>query len=260
AVLAELRHLGRPHVRRHHVAVLRVARQLAADVVELLEVVVLRALRRLHAERRVAAGAALAGDVVAVLDLLGQREEAPERLVGVVDQRLGDAVVADARETPLAVGGAQLGHEGVAVAVVAADVEGRDPELMVVSCNCRRACQLGHGAAPDAVTTCPLRLRRRPSPRRPAGRGSTASAPRRRLPPSPAPPARGPTGAGRRARARPPPPRPAPALPARPPTRPAARRWHSARSPSSAAACARRPAPAAARCGAGAALRAPAAR
>src|SRR5690606_28808953 len=127
AVLAELRHLGRPHVWRHHVAVLRDARQLAAEVVELFEVAALRALRRLHAERRVAAGAALAGDVVAVLDLLRPREEAPERLVGVVDQRLGDAVVADARETPLAVGGAQLGHEGVAVAVVAADVEGRDP-------------------------------------------------------------------------------------------------------------------------------------
>src|SRR5690606_28577242 len=44
--------------------------------------------------------------------------------VGVVDQLLRDAVVADAGETPFAVGRAQLGDEGVAVAVVAGDVEG----------------------------------------------------------------------------------------------------------------------------------------
>src|SRR3546814_7530001 len=47
--------------------------------------------------------AATAGDVVALLGVFGQREERLEHTVGVVDQRLRDAVVADAGKTPLAV-------------------------------------------------------------------------------------------------------------------------------------------------------------
>ena len=75
----------------------------------------LRALGGLHAERRVAARAAAAGDVVLALGLLGQREEALEHVVGPVDPRLRDVVAADAREAPLPVGGAELGDEGLEV-------------------------------------------------------------------------------------------------------------------------------------------------
>ena len=92
-----------------------VARNLAADVPELLEVRILRALRGFDAERRVAARAAAAGHVVLALDVLRQREEPLEHVVRAVDQRLRDAVVADAGEAPLAIGGAEFGDEGVAV-------------------------------------------------------------------------------------------------------------------------------------------------
>src|SRR5690606_11846094 len=93
---------------------------------ELLEVEVLRSLRGLDAERRVAARATLALHVVLLLDLVGQRKEAAERRIGLVDQGLRDAAVADAREPPFGVGVAELGDERVAVAVEATDVEGRD--------------------------------------------------------------------------------------------------------------------------------------
>ena len=61
-----------------------------------------------------AARTAAAGDVVPLLGFLGQGEEALERAVGRVDVGLRDAVVADAREPPLAIGRAQLGHEHAA--------------------------------------------------------------------------------------------------------------------------------------------------
>src|SRR5690606_267404 len=126
-----LRYLRRPLVFRHVGGVLRVARDLAADVPELLEVGILRALRRLHAERRVAARAAAAGHVVPLLRFFRQREQRLEGGVGLVDPFLRDAVVADAGEAPFAVGGAQLVDEGLAVRVrgrmgEAADVEGGD--------------------------------------------------------------------------------------------------------------------------------------
>jgi hypothetical protein len=84
--------------------VFRIRRQFPADVPELLEVEVLGSLRGLDAERRVAARATLALHVVLLLDLVGQRKEAAERRIGLVDQGLRDAVVADAREPPFAVG------------------------------------------------------------------------------------------------------------------------------------------------------------
>src|SRR5690606_2389434 len=115
-----------PHVRRHHLAVLRTVRTLAADVVELLEVVVLGALRGLDPERRVAARPTLPRHVAAALGFLGQREEAAEGGVGIVDQRLRNAVVGDAGKAPFAVGRAEFGDEAFAVAVEAADVEGGD--------------------------------------------------------------------------------------------------------------------------------------
>src|SRR5690606_10266760 len=82
-------------------------------------------------ERRVAARAAAARHVVLLLGVPGQREERLEHAVGVVDQRLRDAVVADARETPLAVGGAEFVDEGPAILRAgrmdeAADVERGD--------------------------------------------------------------------------------------------------------------------------------------
>ncbi|KAG1079635.1 hypothetical protein G6F40_016224 [Rhizopus arrhizus] len=86
----------------------------------------LGALGGLHAERGIAAGAAAAGHVVLALDLFRQGEEGLEGIVGRVDVGLRDAMVADARESPLAVGRAQLGHEGLAGAVETGDVEGGD--------------------------------------------------------------------------------------------------------------------------------------
>src|SRR5690606_8413857 len=127
----EAGHLVGPQVRRHDAAVRRVVGNLAADVPELLEVEVLGVLGGLHPERGVAARAAAAGHVVLLLGLFRQREEGLERVVGLVDQLLRDAVVADPGEAPLAVGGAEVGHEGLAVGGAvgldeAADVEGRD--------------------------------------------------------------------------------------------------------------------------------------
>src|SRR3546814_7700059 len=109
------RSLGRPQVGRHDVAILRIVGNLATDVPELLEVEVFGALGGFHAERRVAARAATAGDVVALLGVFGQREERLEHTVGVVDQRLRDAVVADAGKTQLAVGRAEFVDEGLSV-------------------------------------------------------------------------------------------------------------------------------------------------
>src|SRR5690606_14075531 len=114
-LLAEVGYFRRPDVGGHHRRVLRVARDLAAYVPELLQVVMLRPLGGFHAERRVAAGPATALDVVLALDLLGQREEAPEDVVAAGDLLLADAVAADPGKAPLAVGVTQLGHEGLAV-------------------------------------------------------------------------------------------------------------------------------------------------
>src|SRR5690606_30144138 len=124
--LAELRDLLRPQVRRHDVGVARVARDLATDVPELLEVEMRRALGGLHAEGGVAAGAAAARHVVLALDLVGKREEALEHVVGGVDLPGGNPMPADAGEAPFPVGRAQFGDEGVAIAFETADIQGRD--------------------------------------------------------------------------------------------------------------------------------------
>ncbi len=124
--LAEARHLARPQVRGHHLAVRGVVRDLPADVPELFQIKVLRALGGLHAEGRVAARAATARHVVLALGLFGQREEGLEDLVGGVDVGLRDAVVADASKAPFAVGRTQLSHERIAVGVETGDVEGGD--------------------------------------------------------------------------------------------------------------------------------------
>ncbi len=126
AVLAEARHFARPQVRRHQVAILGIVANLAADMPELLQVEMPGILGGFHAERGIAPRAAAAGHVVLALDLLGQREERLEHIVGRIDLRLRDAVVADAGEAPLAVGRAQFRDEGVAMRVETGDVQGRD--------------------------------------------------------------------------------------------------------------------------------------
>jgi hypothetical protein len=50
AVRLEIRHFGRPQVRRHHVGEFRIARNLATDVPELLEIGELAVLGGLHLE------------------------------------------------------------------------------------------------------------------------------------------------------------------------------------------------------------------
>ena len=113
---AELGNLRRPQVRRHHVGVLRIARNLAADVPELLQIRIARILRRFDAERRVAARAAAAGEVVLHL----RRRSAARRSAGT--RRTRDRSATDAMpwplmpaEAPFAVRGAELGDERVAV-------------------------------------------------------------------------------------------------------------------------------------------------
>src|SRR5262245_33480940 len=85
-----------------------------------------RALGRLDAEGRVAAGAARVRLVIAHLHRLGQGEEGLEGTVGAVDQRGRYAVAADPAEAELAIGRAQLGYKGLSVGLGAADVERRN--------------------------------------------------------------------------------------------------------------------------------------
>src|SRR5690606_6155353 len=82
-------------------------------------------------EGRVAAGSTAPRYVVLALGFVGQREEALEHFVGAVDQRLVDAMAADAGEPPLAVGRAEFGNESLAVGFAgrmgeASDIEGGD--------------------------------------------------------------------------------------------------------------------------------------
>ena len=85
-----------------------------------------RVLRGLDSERRVAARAAAARDVVLHLHFGWQREELAERIVCAINQRLRDAMATDSRETPFAIGRAEFSDERIAVAVVASDVERGD--------------------------------------------------------------------------------------------------------------------------------------
>jgi len=98
-MLAKSGNLVRPDIRCHDIGIFRIARDLAADMPELLQVRMLRILGRLDAERRVAARATGAGLVILALDLGRQREEALENIVGGVDAGLRYAVATDAAET-----------------------------------------------------------------------------------------------------------------------------------------------------------------
>src|SRR5690606_22298697 len=75
-----------PDVRRHERGVAVPGRQLAADVPELLEIVMPRALGGLDAERGVSARAAAARQVVAAFFLDGQREEPAKAIQALLDE------------------------------------------------------------------------------------------------------------------------------------------------------------------------------
>src|SRR6185312_5527543 len=153
AAAFEIRHFARPDIRRHHVGEFRVARNLAADVPELLQVGVLAVLGGFHLERRVAARAAAAGHVVLHLGFGGEREETLEHVVGAVDQLARNAVAADAAETEFAVGGADLGNERIAVAVVTADIQGGN---MLHGCNPFKGRAVGSSATARAGHVGPI--------------------------------------------------------------------------------------------------------
>ncbi len=72
--------------------------QVAADVPEFLEVDFLRALGDFGAERRIAARAAAARDMIGALHLFGQREKFLRLRPGFVDQVGIDAVIGDHRK------------------------------------------------------------------------------------------------------------------------------------------------------------------
>ena len=88
-------------------------RKLAPDVPEFLEVVRLRALGGLDAERRVAPRAAAAGDQIFALRLVGEREVRFALVLGAVDQVLRNAVVGNDREAIFLEASAKLVGEGL---------------------------------------------------------------------------------------------------------------------------------------------------
>ena len=96
--VVEVRDLRRPEI-VGHVAPVRVPRrQVATRMPEFLQVDGAGVLRRFGPERRVAARAAGAGDMVAALDVVGQREERLGRRGRAVDQALVEPVVGHDRE------------------------------------------------------------------------------------------------------------------------------------------------------------------
>lgn len=135
AALAETSHFAGPQVRRHHCAVRRIVRNLAADVPELLEIEVLGILGGFHAERGVAARAAAAFHVITALGRFRQREERLEHFVGGVDVGLGDAVIADAGKAPLPISRSELGDEGLAIGVETGDVQRGDARAHTDVCS-----------------------------------------------------------------------------------------------------------------------------
>ncbi len=94
----EVGDLDRPDIVGHVVAVGVIGRQVAADVIEFLEVMGGVALGGFDAERRVAARPALAFAVILPFDVLGQGEKGPGRGIDARQQRRIDAVAAQHRE------------------------------------------------------------------------------------------------------------------------------------------------------------------
>ena len=94
-----------PDVRRHDLVERMSGRQLAADVPELLEIVVLGALGGFDAERRVAARAAAVRHLVAQLfGFDGSAKNSVETVQALVDEPLVDPVVLDDDEAEFRVG------------------------------------------------------------------------------------------------------------------------------------------------------------
>ena len=114
-MFAEPGHFIRPDVGRHDISLRVIARDLATDMPELFQVVMLRAFRRFDTERRVTARAAATDHVVPLFHNLRQREECLEVFIRGIGQGVGDAVPANARETPFAISLGQLSYEGGAI-------------------------------------------------------------------------------------------------------------------------------------------------
>ncbi len=101
-------------------------RQFAPDMVEFLEVDRARILRRLGAERRIAARAAGAGAMIAALHRIGQREEGAGGGIGGGDRRRIDAVIGNDREAVALERAAQSGGETRRIGVGGGEGQGRD--------------------------------------------------------------------------------------------------------------------------------------
>ena len=101
-------------------------RKVAADVPEFLQVVRLVALGGLDAERRVAASAAAARDMIAAFHFLGQREEDLGLVLGLVDQIIGNAVVGNDGEAIFLEAPAERLGEAIGIAIGVLQRDGGD--------------------------------------------------------------------------------------------------------------------------------------
>lgn len=100
--------------------------QIAPDMPEFLEIDMLGVLGDLGLERRIAALAAPGFVVIAVLFLLGQREELLGQARGALDQRQRDAVIGDDRETEAFERSAERRGKGGGIARFVGKAEGGD--------------------------------------------------------------------------------------------------------------------------------------
>src|SRR5690606_1482481 len=115
--------LGRPVVGPHLRRVLRIARNLASDVPELLQVRISGILGGFDAERGVTARSAGTGLVILLLGFRRQGEELLKHPVSRIDDGLGDAVAADSAKTEFTIGRAEFGHKRLAIMFKAPDVQ-----------------------------------------------------------------------------------------------------------------------------------------
>ena len=110
---AKASRLRGPDVRWHRIGQRVTSGQIAPDVPEFLQVVRFGPLGDLGAERGIAARAALAGDQIAALFRLGQREELRGQIPRTRDQRRIEAVVLDHRKAEGGEAIAQIAGEGI---------------------------------------------------------------------------------------------------------------------------------------------------
>ena len=99
--------------------------QLAADMPEFLEVDDLGILGDLRLERRIAARAAAAGNVICPLLVLGQVEQRAGLAPGALDQILGDAVIGDDGEAEAFERATEIGGEAIGITGLIVEAEDR---------------------------------------------------------------------------------------------------------------------------------------